>query len=84
MATVTALQSFRGVLEKDVLNPPRVEESSLGRSVFPGTVKTPGRTIDVIKGQNYEDNHPAVKKWPEMFGLVDTIATPATKPLPKS
>lgn len=32
-------------------------------------VKKPGRKVDVVKGQRFEDSHPAVKKWPEMFGL---------------
>ncbi len=35
-------------------------------------VKKPGRKVDVVKGQRFEDNHPAVKKWPEMFGLAQS------------
>ncbi len=95
MATVTALQSFIGVLEKDVLGPDRVEEHSEfphAPSVFPGgkgyppgslerKIVKPGRKIEVVKGQLFESNHPAVKKWPEMFGEVESIhpTEPATK-----
>lgn len=73
MATVTALQSFIGVLENDVLDEPRVEKSSLGESVFPGKVKKQGRSIQIVKGANFDSSHPAVKKWPEMFGQVEIL-----------
>jgi hypothetical protein len=73
MSTVVALQSFVGVLENDVLEPPRVVVTSLGTDTFPGAVKKPGRSIQVVKGQMYENNHPAVRKWPEMFGLPDMV-----------
>ena len=29
-----------------------------------------GKSINVQKGQLFESNHPAVKKWPDMFGAV--------------
>lgn len=87
MATVTALQSFVGILENDVLGPDRIEKHSEypnQPSVFPGGQGFPvgslerniikeGRKIDVIKGQNFDSNHPAVKKWPSMFGAVETL-----------
>lgn len=74
MATVIALESFVGVLEKDVRGEPRIEKHSEfpnQPSVFPGKVIKPGKKIDIIRGQRYEDSHPAVKKWPQMFGLVN-------------
>lgn len=84
MATVVALTSFVGVLEKDVLGPDRIEKHSEfpGQpSVFPGgqgfnpgslekRVIKPGKKVDIRQGQKYDSNHPAVKKWPEMFGEV--------------
>lgn len=73
MATVIALESFVGVLEKDVRGEPRIEKHSEfpnQPSVFPGKVIKAGKKIDVVRGQRYEDSHPAVKKWPQMFGLV--------------
>lgn len=86
MATVIALQSFVGVLEHDVLAEDRIEKHSQFQepSVFPGgkglrigsvdkIIVKPGRKIDVTKGQRFEDTHPAVKKWPEMFGLDDSV-----------
>jgi hypothetical protein len=76
VATVTALQSFVGVLEHDKVGPPRVEQHSQfpnAPSVFPGEVIKEGRKIDVIRGQNFDSNHPAVKKWPEMFGEVELV-----------
>ena len=73
MATVTALQSFVGVLENDVLEPPTVVNTSLGTDTFPGKVKTPGKSIQVVRGQNFDSNHPAVKKWPDMFGQVEQV-----------
>ena len=73
MATVIALQSFVGRLESDVLGPSRIERHSQFQepSVFPGPVVKQGRKIEVVKGQRFEDNHPAVKKWPTMFGAVE-------------
>ena len=82
MATVTALQSFVGILEKDVLGPDRIEKHSEfpnQPSVFPGglgfsvgslerKILKAGRKIDVVRGQKFESNHPAVLKWPAMFG----------------
>ena len=76
MATVTALQSFVGRLEKDVLAKPRVVITSLGTDTFPGKVITPGRAIQVVKGQNFDSNHPVVRAFPSMFGQVD-LAHPA-------
>ncbi len=87
MATVIALESFVGVLENDVLGPDRIEQHSEfpnQPSVFPGgkgfnpgslerNIVKPGRKIDVIKGQMFEDSHPAVKKWPAMFGKPETV-----------
>lgn len=80
MATVVAVQSFVGVLENDVLGPDRIEKHSqfTEPSVFPGgkgfgagslerVIVKHGRKIEVVKGQRFENNHPAVKKWPEMF-----------------
>lgn len=82
MATVIALQSFVGVLEKDVLGPDRIEKHSEfvepsvfkgGKGFRPGSLEVnvvkAGRTIQVVKGQRFENNHPVVKKWPEMFGI---------------
>lgn len=82
MATVVALESFVGVLENDVLGPDRIEKHSEypGQpSVFPGgqgfpagslerKVVKPGKSVQIVKGQAYESSHPAVKKWPQMFG----------------
>ena len=87
MATVIALQSFTGVLEKDVLGPDRIENHSEypGQpSVFKGgggfppgslerNVVKQGKKIDVVRGQAFENNHPAVKKWPEMFGAPELV-----------
>ena len=74
MATVIALQSFIGRLESDVRGPGRTEKhSTLGESVFPGPVVKEGKSIQVIQGQMFEDNHPAVKAFPEMFGKIDSI-----------
>lgn len=84
MATVVALTSFVGVLEHDVLGPDRIEKHSEfpGQpSVFPGglgfnpgslerKIVKAGKKIEVRAGQKFDDNHPAVKKWPEMFGQV--------------
>jgi hypothetical protein len=84
MATVIALESFVGVLEQDVLGEDRIEHHSEfpnQPSVFPGgkgfgagslqrNYVKHGKKIDVVKGQRFEDSHPAVKKWPQMFGLV--------------
>jgi hypothetical protein len=71
MATVVAIESFVGVLEKDVLAPSRIEHHSEfpnQPSVIPGKVTKQGRSVKVVKGQAFEDSHPAVKKWPQMFG----------------
>ncbi len=76
MATVVALTSFVGVLDNDVLNEPRVVKTSLGTDTFPGTVKTPGKSIQVVRGQAFEDNHPAVKKWPALFGRPELVHGP--------
>lgn len=86
MATVVAITSFVGILENDELGPDRIEKHSEfpAPSVFPGglgfpvgslqrNIKKPGRKIDVIKGQKYEDSHPAVRKWPAMFGKAGDI-----------
>lgn len=32
-----------------------------------------GKTIGIQKGQLFESNHPAVKKWPSMFGAVEEL-----------
>lgn len=83
MGTVVALTSFVGVLELDVLGEPRIEKHSEHPnqpSVFPGgkgfgagslerNIVKAGKSIQVSKGQKFEDNHPAVKKWPDLFGL---------------
>ena len=84
MATVVAVQSFVGVLEKDVLDEDRIERHSEfpQPSVFPGgkgfgagslerKYVSRGRKVDVVRGQRFEENHPVVKKWPEMFGQVE-------------
>jgi hypothetical protein len=85
MATVVAVTSFVGVLENDVLGPDRIEKHSEfpnQPSVFPGglgfnpgslerKVIKAGKSIQIFKGQKFDDNHPAVKKWPAMFGLVE-------------
>jgi hypothetical protein len=76
VATVTALQSFVGVFEKDVVDKPRIVHTSLGTDTFPGKVLKEGRSIQVVKGQNFDSNHPAVKKWPEMFGGVEQVHGP--------
>lgn len=81
MATVTALQSFVGVLTKDVLGPERKEEHSAfpgAPSIFPGKVIKEGTKIEIQKGQNFDSNHPAVKKWPSQFGEVE-LAHPTEK-----
>lgn len=90
MANVTALQSFTGVLRKDVLGPDRIERHSEFKepSVFPGglgfpagslerNIKTPGEKVTVVKGQKYDSNHPIVKKWPGMFGGAESLHLPA-------
>lgn len=96
MATVTALQSFVGVLEKDVLGEDRIEHHSEypnQPSVFRGgkgfrvgslerKVVREGAKVDIIRGQNYSDNHPAVKKWPQMFGEAGPLHA-ETAPPPK-
>ncbi len=95
MATVTALQSFVGVLKNDKLAPDRVEKHSDypgAPSVFPGgdgmpigsvekRIVEPGKDIKVVRGQLFDSNHPAVKKWPELFGEVESVhaTEPATK-----
>jgi hypothetical protein len=77
VSTVIALQSFVGVLENDVIGPSRVEKhSQLGESIIPGPVVKEGRKVDVIKGQLFDSSHPAVKKWPELFGQPETMAHP--------
>lgn len=79
MATVTALQSFVGRLEKDVRDKPRIEHHSEfpGQpSVIPGKVIKEGRSIVVVKGQNFDSNHPVVKAFPSMFGQVDLVHPP--------
>jgi hypothetical protein len=76
VATVTALQSFVGRLEKDVYGPDRIEKHSQfpnSPSVFRGPLIKEGRKIEVQKGQLYDSNHPAVKAFPSMFGPVETI-----------
>ena len=47
MATVIALQSFVGVLEQDKLGEPRVEQSVLGKSVFPESWDT-DKILDAV------------------------------------
>jgi hypothetical protein len=85
MATVTALQSFVGILKNDKLGPPRIEKHSQfpEPSVFPGKVIEEGEKIQVQKGDNFDSNHPAVKKWPSMFGQVELVhpTQQATTPL---
>ncbi len=78
MATVTAVQSFVGRLEKDELGPPRVEKSSLGESVFPGKVIKEGRSVNVVKGQNFDSNHPVVLAFPAMFGEIERVKVEPT------
>ncbi len=76
MATVTALESFVGRLEKDVYGPDRIEKHSQypnAPSVFRGPLIKEGRKIQIIKGQLFESNHPAVKAFPTMFGEVETV-----------
>lgn len=76
MATVTALQSFVGRLSKDVVGPPRVVTTSLGTDTFPGPVLEQGRSIQVVRGQNFDSNHPVVRAFPSMFGEVEQIHPP--------
>src|SRR5258706_1421385 len=86
MATVIALSSFVGRLEADVLGPDRIEKHSEfpTPSVFPGGEGFPagslqrkitkaGKSIQVQKGQALESNHPAVKKWPPLFGEQENV-----------
>lgn len=87
MATVVALQSFVGILEHDVFGPDRIEAHSQfpnQPSVFVGGLGFPtgslerkvvkaGKKIDIIRGQQFESNHPAVLRWPEMFGQVENV-----------
>ena len=87
MASVAALQSFTGRLEKDVLGPDRIEHHSEypnAPSVFKGGKKygagdlrveivKEGKSISVQKGQLFESNHPVVKRWPSMFGAVESL-----------
>lgn len=85
MATVTALQSFVGRLEKDEYGPDRVEHHSQfpgAPSVFKGPLKKAGRSVSVVKGQNYDSNHPAVKAFPSMFGQVEMAHAPIEVDLP--
>lgn len=79
MSTVTALQSFVGRLSKDKLGPSRVETHSEfpnQPSVFPGKVLEQGRSIQVVKGQNFDSNHEVVRAFPSMFGQVDLVHPP--------
>ena len=76
MATVTALSSFVGRLEKDTTEKPRVVITSLGKDTFPGKVIKPVGSVQVVKGQNFDSNHPVVKAFPSMFGEVDLVHPP--------
>jgi len=84
VATVTALQSFVGRLEKDELDKPRIETHSqfAEPSVIPGKVIKEGRSVSVVKGQMFSDNHPAVKAFPSMFGEVALSHGPIEPPPP--
>jgi hypothetical protein len=68
VATVSALQSFVGRLSKDTKEP----DTKLDGKVVAGRV-TPGKSVQVRQGQNFEDNHPVVKAFPSMFGAVDSL-----------
>jgi hypothetical protein len=73
VATVTAIQSFVGRLEKDVTGPPIDDKTG---NTFPGKVLKEGRSVQVVKGQNFDSNHPVVKAFPEMFGEVERVHPP--------
>lgn len=74
MGTATALQSFVGVLSKDVYEPDSTVKDKQGNDVtVPGALKIKGKSIQVVRGQNFDDNHPAVLAFPTMFGLVEAI-----------
>ena len=85
MATVTALQSFIGRLEKDVYGPDRIEKHSEfpnAPSVFKGPLIKQGRSIQVVKGQNFDSAHPVVKQFPGMFGEVELVHGQIEQPIP--
>jgi hypothetical protein len=73
VATVTALQSFIGRVKKDKTAPVRKVEADGVTYHFPGAVLEEGESVQVIKGQNYDSNHPVVKQFPDMFGAIDSI-----------
>ena len=87
MATVVALTSFNGYLKRDELGRrPMVMNKTTGKEQAAGEwsgvadglpadgqeIKA-GEQVKVFQGQVFEDSHPAVKKWPSMFGKREAI-----------
>lgn len=84
MATVVALTAFHGWLKRDELGPSPKDKNgkTLDREAMgwaPGLPAhdpygTPiqdvkeGEQVKFFEGQLVDSNHPAVKKWPSMFG----------------
>ena len=82
MATVAAISSFAGWLKRDELGP-RPKDAK-GKTVgedhgiadglpAPGQTVKDGEKFHAFQGQLFDDNHPAVKRWPTMFGKPDTV-----------
>jgi hypothetical protein len=87
VATVAALSSFAGWLKRDELGPlPKVLNKTTGKEQAvgewsghaeglpaPGQEVKAGEQIKVFQGQLFDSNHPAVKKWPAMFGAPELL-----------
>jgi hypothetical protein len=71
VATVIALQSFVGRLKKDERGTPPKDKA--GNAIGQPPVTKAGEKIDVVMGQLFDSNHPAVKAFPKMFGQQDAI-----------
>jgi hypothetical protein len=72
VATVIALQSFVGRLKKDELG--AAPKDKAGHAIGQPPVTKAGEKIEVVQGQLFDSNHPAVKAFPTMFGQQDSIS----------
>ena len=64
--------------------PDRIEKHSEfpnAPSVFRGPLIKEGRSVQVVKGQNFDAAHPVVKAFPGMFGEVGLVHPPIEQPI---
>ena len=71
MANVIALQSGLIVLKQGKRGP--APKDKQGNIIGLGPITDPGDSVNVVQGQMYDSNHPAVKKAPTMFGEPNAI-----------